>query len=276
MQADAISHARIVDDIEAAAFRDMYATVPNELVSKLNPQSVEIAGATLLMASGIPDPTFNRVIGLGNSGEISDTQIDGVVAAYRDAGIGSYWLHVNTVAAPSSLPLQLEQRGYQLAKRRTWAKMIRGTEPTTPIDTALTIRLARSDEYAAVGQAITNAFGMPPLFAVWIQNMAATSKWTLVAALDNERIVGGGLVFIENQLAWLGMGGVIPEARGRQAHRAIMTQRINIAIERDCTHIVTETGEPINNEPNPSLRNMYRCGFTRVCARLNYVVKREA
>jgi hypothetical protein len=177
------------------------------------------------------------------------------------------------------LPSQLEQRGFQLAKRRTWAKMIRGTEPTTPIDTTLAVRLARTDEYAAVGHAIANAFGMLPPFALWIQSMAATGKWTLVAALDQEQIVGGGLVFIDNQLAWLGMGGVIPEARGRQAHRAIMTQRINIAIERGCTHIVTETGEPINNEPNPSLRNMYRCGFTRVCARLNYVspgVKREA
>jgi hypothetical protein len=272
MEADLIAQARSADDIEAAAFRDMFATVPNSLVRALNPHSLEVAGATLLMANGFPDPMFSRVIGLGNSGAIVDTQIDNVVTAYRDASIGTYWIHVNPVVAPSDLGARLEHRGFKLAKRRTWAKMIRGTEPITPIDTVLTTRVATANDYTAVSNAIAVAFGMPSPFALWIQNMAATTKWTLIAALDGARIVGGGLLFIENQLAWLGMGGVIPEVRGRHAHRAIMTHRIDLAIERGCTHIVTETGEPINDEPNPSLRNMYRCGFTRVCARLNYMI----
>jgi GNAT superfamily N-acetyltransferase len=113
---------------------------------------------------------------------------------------------------------------------------------------------------------------MPPLFAQWLQVLAGRPKWTLVAAFDQAQIVGGGLLFIDNRVAWLGMGGIVPEARGRHAHRAIMTRRIDIAIERGCTHIVTETGEPINNEPNPSLRNMYRCGFTRASSRMNYAM----
>jgi hypothetical protein len=34
--------------------------------------------------------------------------------------------------------------------------------------------------------------------------------------------------------------------------------------------VITETGEPIGDEPNPSLRNMAWCGFVRVASRLNY------
>ena len=271
MEPNLIAQARIADNIEAAAFCDMYTTVPRELVRALNPQSLEIAGATLLMANGIPDPIFSRVIGLGNIGAVVDDQIDAVVTAYRNANVGNYWIHVNPVVAPSDLGTRLEHRGFKLAKRRTWAKMIRGTEPTLLMDTGLIIRIAAANESAEVSKAIAVSFGMPPPFALWIQNMAATAKWTLVAALDGTTIIGGGLLFIDNGVAWLGMGGIIPEARGRQAHRAIMTHRIKLAIERGCTHVVTETGEPINDEPNPSLRNMYRCGFTRVCARLNYV-----
>ena len=36
-------------------------------------------------------------------------------------------------------------------------------------------------------------------------------------------------------------------------------------------HLVTETGEPMGDEPNPSLANMNRCGFVTVASRLNFV-----
>jgi len=49
-----------------------------------------------------------------------------------------------------------------------------------------------------------------------------------------------------------------------------MAARIRGAIEAGCTAIVTGTGEPVGDEPNPSLANMLRCGFARVGSRLNY------
>jgi hypothetical protein len=56
----------------------------------------------------------------------------------------------------------------------------------------------------------------------------------------------------------------------RGAHRALMALRIGEAGAAGCTEIHTETGEPVTNEPNPSLANMQRCGFTRIYSRLNY------
>ena len=64
------------------------------------------------------------------------------------------------------------------------------------------------------------------------------------------------------------MAGVLPAYRGRSAHRALMAARIRGAIEAGCTAIVTETGEPVGDEP--ALANMLRCGFERVGSRLNY------
>jgi len=270
MLTDVIAQARIADEIEAAAYRDMYAAAPDELVRTSALRSIEIAGATLLMADGIPDPVFSRVIGLGNSGSVSDEHIDAMIAAYRQAGISRYWVHVNPIIAPSDLIARLEQRGFKAPKRRAWVKMIRGTEPVLEVDTTFIVRSAIASERVAVSEVITTAFNMPPPFAVWIQNMDARANWTLVAALDGTRILGGGVLYIENKTAWLGLGGVLPEVRGHHVHRALMTLRIATAMERGCTHIVTETGEPTNNEPSPSLRNMYRCGFTRVCSRLNF------
>ena len=50
-----------------------------------------------------------------------------------------------------------------------------------------------------------------------------------------------------------------------------MALRIRLAIEAGRTRITTETGEPVGDEPNPSLRNMAACGFAKVFARLNFV-----
>jgi len=53
-------------------------------------------------------------------------------------------------------------------------------------------------------------------------------------------------------------------------NRAHMTPRIEQAIAAGCAEIVTETGEPIGDEPNPSLHNMHACGFSAAYSRLNY------
>jgi GNAT superfamily N-acetyltransferase len=272
MTTEQIAQAHMADDIEAAAYRDMYAAAPNTLVQALNLQSMQIGESTLLMANGIPDPVFSRVIGLGNNGAISDADVDAVIAAYRAAGIKGFWIHVNPVLAPADLIPRLERVGFKAPNRRAWAKMIRGATSPEIQESKFDIRPTQVSERAAVATAIASAFGMPPPFSAWINNMAAREKWTLIGAFDANEPVGGGLLFIEKPLAWLGLGGVLPQARGHNVHRAIMMHRIALAIEGGCTHVVTETGEPINNEPNPSLRNMYRCGFTRVCSRLNYAL----
>jgi hypothetical protein len=255
MEADPLEQARIADDIEAAAYRDMYAAAPPELMSVLALRASQIEGLTLLQANGVVDPVIARVIGLGNDGRIDAPLIDRMMQTYTDAGIASYWVHVNPVLAPVGLCSLLESRGFVPAKRRTWAKMMRDNTPPPLIVTSLLVRQAGVQERVSTSTVITTAFGMPPPFTRWIDNLVTRPGWTMIAALIGKRVVGGGLLYINGSHAWL----------------VTMAARIHFAIARGCTHIVTETSEPMDNEPNPSLRNMYRLGFTRVASRLNYV-----
>ena len=271
MDTTLVSAARIADDIEAAAYRDMYAAVPENLATHLGLRTMQIDDATLLMAQGVADPVFARAIGVGNDGRADPELVDRVLGVYRAARIAPFWIHVNPVLAPRELIGILEARGLVPAKRRTWAKMLRNAGEVPGVDSPLIVRHASPRQRIATSTAIAIAFGMPPPFARWIENLALRPDWTMVTALDGERVVGGGLLYIQGTAAWLGLGGVLAEARRRNAHRAILAERIAHAISRGCTHIATETGEPINSEPNPSLRNMYRLGFERVASRLNYV-----
>src|SRR5690606_28127631 len=100
-------------------------------------------------------------------------------------------------------------------------------EPAAPeIGTGLEVRALRTGEEHALGETLCAAFEMPAKIAPWFAHVAVRPNWRAVAAVDQGRIVGGGLLHLQDRFAWLGGGGVRPEARGRQLHRALMALRI--------------------------------------------------
>jgi len=256
-----------LDAVEAEAFRAMYAAAPD---ASLGIATHDIAGATLLVCKGLPAPIFNRVIGLGNTTPATNRDLDQIVGVYRAAGLKNWWIHLSPDAQPETIDEMLSMRGFTLAKRKTWAKVVRDNSPIPKMKTSLEIRTIRPGEEPALAGALCAAFGMPQTAAPWFARVAATKGWKAVAAFEGGTLIGGGLLYIRGENAWLGVGGVRPEARGKHAHRALMIERIRIASASGSNCIVTETGEPVGDESSPSLDNMYACGFTRVCGRLNY------
>ena len=256
------------DAIEAAACREMYAAAPAPLAARLGLEVRRVAGATLLMAPGAPEAFLNRVIGLGLERPASEDDLDAVLAAYR--GARNWWVHVGPGAEPPELVAWLAARGFAPARRRAWAKVLRGTLAPPEIATPLEVRAARAGEEDPLGERIAAAFGMPAAFAPWFAALAQRDRWRAAVALEGGRVVGGGLLYLDGGDAWLGMGAVAQESRGQHAHRALMALRIREAIAAGAARIFTETGEPVGDEPNPSLANMHWCGFRRVCSRLNY------
>lgn len=259
----------LADAAEAAAFRDLVAAAPRPLADALGLRVLDIDGATALLAPRVPDVFFNRVIGLGVERPATEAGLDRLVAAYRDAGVRAWWVHATPGAEPAALAEWLRARGFAPPARRTWAKMVRGTAPAPSVDTDVEIREVRPSEANAVGTQIAAAFGMPPPFAGWIAALAGRPGWRMFGAFAGGPI-GGACLHLQGERAWLGIGGVRADARGRGAHRALMAARLQAAIDAGCRWIVTETGEPVGDERNPSLANMVRCGFERACSRMNY------
>lgn len=148
--------------------------------------------------------------------------------------------------------------------------MIRDNSPPAPVQTEAIISPVAPGEENALAETICAAFDMPAAMAPWFASLAKRPQWCAVAARMNSRIIGGGYMHLQGKCAWLGAGGVRPEARKLHAHRALMTLRIEQAVAAGCTQLFTETGEAIGDEPNPSLRNMYSCGFSHAFSRMNY------
>jgi hypothetical protein len=262
--------ARMADDIEAAAFADLYAAAPPPLRGRLGLGIERIADATLLLAPGLPSAMFNRAIGLGMQADASPGAVDAIAARYRAAGVASWWLHWNPQARPAGFPEVLQAAGFALARRGAWAKMLRGPDPPPRVPTSLDIGPAADAEVEALASTIALVFEMPAFMAEWFAALHRRPGWRFYAARAAGRIVGGGCTFSRGGVAWLGLGSVLPEHRRRGGQGALMAMRIGDAIRDGARHIVTETGEPIADEPNPSLANMARCGFERVASRANW------
>lgn len=263
------AEAALADDIEARAFVDLFAAAPVALARHLGLQAQRDGGITALLAPGLPATIFNRVIGFGDHPGDDAAHLRSLTERYRSAGVGPWWLHLNPVTAATGLGELLAGEGFAVAARRAWAKMLRGTEPLAA-DTALQVRPATDGDVDRVAACIAAAFGMPPLMADWLAALHRRPGWTVYAIADGEQPVGGACLFVDHGTGWLGMGSVLESHRRRGGQLASMSRRIADAAAAGCTQVVTETGEPVAGEPNPSLANMARAGFRQVASRLNY------
>ena len=262
--------AILADRAEEAAFVDMVDAAPAALKSRLGLRVERIGGAAALIAPRLPTTMFNRAIGLGFDRPAMVEDLDALRRLYRDAGAGTWWLHWSPFAAPGGDAPWPAAEGCTLSARRSWAKMLRACAEPPRIATDLGIAEADGAQVAAVAASIATSFGMPPFMGSWIAALHGRPGWRVYAVTDGAQIVGGGCLFIGPDAGWLGMGAVLPSHRRRGGQGALMARRIADAGTAGRAWAVTETGEAIGDERNPSLANMVRAGFRCVASRLNF------
>jgi GNAT superfamily N-acetyltransferase len=217
----------------------------------------------------MPTAMFNRVIGAGVFEPAREEDVDHWIARFAAAGGRPWWLHVSPYAAPAALVQWLADRGFAAPARRSWAKVWRPASAPPSIATGLCVAPMTDAALPEAVRCIVEAFEMPPFMADWLAALHGRPGWRLYSVADAGRPVGAGALYVDGRVAWLGMGAVLATHRRRGGQGALMAHRIAAAADAGCEHVITETGEPIGGEVNPSLANMFRCGFRRVASRLN-------
>jgi hypothetical protein len=258
---------RLAERIEAEAWADLYAAAPPGFTARAGLRCEPRAGATCLLAPGIPMALFNRALAIGMGAPATEGDLDEVMELYRAAGARSFWIHAGPASRPAALTAWLEARGMAPGEPASWAKVLRDAGPVAEVATRLRVEPVARGRAGELAQVLATAHGMPSPFAAWFAALVGRAGWHAYGVLDGDRIVGGGMAFVAGQRAWLGVGGTLPSHRGRGGQGAVMARRIRDAIAMGCTAIGTETGD---TPANPSLHNMLRAGFRRVCSRVNF------
>ena len=263
---------RLAERIERTAWIDQLAAAPRALAEALGLHTEELGGATLLISQRLPLTLFNRAMGLGIDEPADERAIDAIERAYAARGVSRYWVHTTPVSEPSrALVDWLGAHGFTRPPRSHWAKMLRDVSPLGAVRSQLVVREAHPAERASLSRVIAAAHGMPAPIAAWIEAIAGRERWTLFGVWSPAaEPIAAGLVFVDGKRAWLGLAGTLAAERRRGAQGLLLRARIERAAELGCEVVGTETGEPIAGEHNPSLANMERVGFRKVCSRANH------
>lgn len=253
---------------------DCCAAAPPGLTEAGAVRVARIAGAVAGCAPGIDVLAMNRVVGLGMFEPATRAAVDACIEFYRHADVPRFFVQLCPIARPSELPGWLAARG--LRHHNNWMRLYRTTADPPPADSAVrVVEIGRADSRTAAA-IVGAAFGFPPSLVAWVAALVGRPGWRHYLGYDGDRPIATAAMFTGGEAAWFGLAGTAPNARGRGAQRALIARRVADAAAAGCRHLVVETAEDTPEKPNPSTRNLQRCGFTVTYLRPNYIWTRES
>jgi GNAT superfamily N-acetyltransferase len=111
-----------------------------------------------------------------------------------------------------------------------------------------------------------------PALAELLSCVVQRPRWHVYFARQDGRPLATGALFVQGDIAYLGYGATLPEHRGQGLQRMLLAKRMRVALALGCRYIVSETGEALPHEKNPSYENMASLGMRPVATRDNYVL----
>lgn len=258
---------RAGEAVERAAVLDLFRACPRELAARHGVLATELAGAVCLSVAALPGARMlDHVIGLGMVEAADADVLDGLASRYAGAG---HHVAVCPLARPAGLAGRLAARGYR--SDYAWVTFLRGSRsgPAPAPTDGLEVREVGTGDAEAVGALAAMAFLLPAWVGHWMAGVVGRPGWRVVAAFAGPAPVACGALYIDSGVAWLGLGGTLPGARGRGAQGAILAERLRLAASQGCDLIATETGAPDPARPSGSYRNILRAGFSPADLRPN-------
>ncbi len=261
------------EQIELDATRDLWEAPSTEVGGELGLFTGMVGGAWAFGARAIPDIVMNRVIGLGVFGAARQADLDRIGEGYAAAGVDRYLVHVAPEAQPPALSAWLEGAGYR-PFRRAWAKFSRKAQWIDPPgDGAATLAAVEigPERAADFARIVTGVFDLPEVASGLIAALPGRASWICYLATDGGRPIAAAAMFARGRDAWLGFGATLASARGRGAQTLLLARRVSDAARLGATDVFTETGEAVEDEPQPSYKNILKVGFKRLYSRANLV-----
>jgi GNAT superfamily N-acetyltransferase len=212
----------------------------------------------VLRCRAIPHLLLNRVYDLAV--DTTATELDGVLACFRDEGLERFMLHVPADGANGKLASLLEARDFERYHRR-WVRFRRDDAPLHLPKSELAVEVLHPEHAADAAAVLAPAFDLPDAAVPLLAGALCLPGWHSYFVRIDDELAGVGVLRVEGEQGYLAMAATKPNYRGRGIQGLLMATRVRAAIALGCTELSTETGEAVEGEPNSSFNNMLRCGF---------------
>lgn len=254
-----------LERIEARAWGQLYTAAPAATARKLGTGSFAVGAATAVMAARIDVLAYNRVIGLGLEGPVSDDDMAAIVDAYRSASVPRFFVQL-APHAHADTATRLAAHG--LRPYNHWVKLSRAVAPPAPVDTDLRVEAIGAERGGEFGAVFAEAFEWPPSTAPWVAALVGQPGWRHYLVTDGGRGVATAAMFVDGDCAWIDFASTLPACRGRGAQTALLARRVAECVAAGVRTVVVEAGDG-----SASMRNLIRAGFVVEYRRTNYIME---
>jgi hypothetical protein len=263
--------AMIVEYGEARAMIDTFNASPPDLALQYGLQVTHFGSAVAVTMKHVNMILFNRVMGLGLVEPITEDLVQNLVEHFRQHAAPNFAFQISPAVDCPQLPHWLSSRGLQFTN--SWARYIRSADSPPAVHTNLTVKRIDSKQAEIFADVFKRAYGLPDILKPFLTAVIGRRGWAHYLAFEGDIPVASGVLHMENETGWFGMGSTLPSHRHQGAQSAIIARRIADAQAENCRWLVAETAEDTPEHPNPSSKNLVRLGFQLAYLRPNYEVK---
>lgn len=238
----------------ARAYTDLFDAVDRSTRRALGLLHMKIEGGTLFAAAGVDHLMLNRML------LAPPSAIDAAVKTFRRLGVSRFLLSFDE--GELSDAVEAGARHHLARFHRPWETLAytASTRAIAP-PIAMRVRPATAGDAHAVGALISDGFDLPPAVAPLFAAAIDRPRWKVLVVERDGHIAGAGMLFTDEDVAYLFAGVTHPAHRRRGIQRALVAQRVELAHTAGAHVIGSETGVALPGEPNPAWHNLLRAGL---------------
>jgi hypothetical protein len=269
-----VSHAHIaaeIEHIEAEAWAQLHLALPADFRAQVGCQVTRYGAAVSVRTSGADVASGNRTIGLGFDNDLTEDQLDEIVASYAAADIRRWLLEWSPEAQPRTAEAWFARAGGRAMTPtvKLWRTFTNDLPAVDHSGLAVDeIAPADGPDFQAT---VAESLGVPSIMAPVVRSTVGHDDWHFYLARDNGRPIAGAAMFVSGDGAWFGLSATIPSDRNRGAQTALLARRLRDAAVLGCRWMSADTQPETAERPNPSYRNMRRAGLDILYARPKYL-----
>lgn len=255
-------HQRALDSLRELQLRDLMEAPPPSLRENLGLEFESRDGVYVAFSRAVDHFLFNRV---GVSAGASDDAVAAALDRIRSAGVTRFF--VQFAAPPSSDTVER----HAIKRARPWVGLAGPSGSHAPASSDVSIVRASPSHAPEVGSVLSRAMALPDAAVTLVASVVGRPRWHVYVATEDDRAIGVGALFVHDGAGYLGMGATLPEHRKRGVQSALLARRLEVARDLGCSIVVSETGAPVEGDPQHSHRNMLRLGLREISTLHNFM-----
>ncbi len=258
-----------LDRVEQRFWREVWESVPGEVARE---HGVELRRFGPVQATTVTDlpgaGMMNLVLGATAPRALEGGYLDAACEWARSRKVDPY-VPVSPDLAESE-PAEAWLRANGFASGYAWMKFVRDPHPPRFRAPAVEVAELSSGDQEPFGMIAATGFGLPAWSAAFFAELPGREGWRCYVARVDGVAQACAAMLIDDGVAEFGVAATLEPARGQGCQLALLHRRIADAVEADCRRLFVETGEPVENRPAGSYRNILRAGFEEAYRRPNW------